>query len=372
MGSLRFLLAFAVAALHAAGTFNFAGNGILDGSRCVQIFYIISGFLIALILNRKYPATAQGTWLFYSNRALRIFVPYFAVLSATLAACLASYALTGDAVLLSPFLTEADRMSTATWLFAVLSNLTLFGTEWAYMLVYRAGSLFFDLNAYSHPPMATMFVVDLPVWSLSIELTFYVLAPFLLRRHWLVIAALACLLQWLRTTAYHHGYYSTATDYRFFPFELALFLLGALIYRVSRPLIASPRASAVIAAIAAALVIWTPRYLNAHQFQFYALLALMLPSLLAFTNEHRWDRWLGEMSYPLYIVHWPVLAFARSMAANSNHLAWPLLSVASSVLASIALHHLVVLPIDRWRQRRLRIGKNKAGLPRPALTGSPA
>jgi peptidoglycan/LPS O-acetylase OafA/YrhL len=60
MGTLRFLLALAVAAAHAAGTFGFAAAGILDGSRCVQMFYVISGFLIALILDRKYENTAKG------------------------------------------------------------------------------------------------------------------------------------------------------------------------------------------------------------------------------------------------------------------------------------------------------------------------
>ena len=49
MGSLRFLLAFAVAGGHALGFFNFL-NIYLSGPEAVQIFYMISGFLIALIL----------------------------------------------------------------------------------------------------------------------------------------------------------------------------------------------------------------------------------------------------------------------------------------------------------------------------------
>jgi peptidoglycan/LPS O-acetylase OafA/YrhL len=315
MGTLRFLLALAVAAAHAAGTFGFAAAGILDGSRCVQMFYVISGFLIALILDRKYENTAKGVWLFYSNRALRIFVPYLVILFATIGLCLIFRAATGDAILLSPFFAEADRITAGTWLFAAISNLFLFGTEWAYMLVYRAGTLLFDLQAYSHPPMATMFVIDLPAWSLSIELTFYLLAPFILRRHWLWIATLACALQWLRTWAYHHGFYSTATDYRFFPFELSLFLLGALAYRARARLTASPRWSIAITAAVAALILYTPRYLFVHQYQLYVLMALALPTLLRFTNEHRWDRWLAELSYPVYVVHWPVLGVAADSQA---------------------------------------------------------
>ena len=62
MGSLRFLLAFAVAAGHALGSFNFP-NVYLAGGEAVQIFYMISGFLIALILRDKYADSASGNWI---------------------------------------------------------------------------------------------------------------------------------------------------------------------------------------------------------------------------------------------------------------------------------------------------------------------
>src|SRR5262245_65499244 len=50
----------------------------MNGRMAVQCFYMISGFLISLVLSHKYdPSTADGRRLFYSNRALRIFVPYW-------------------------------------------------------------------------------------------------------------------------------------------------------------------------------------------------------------------------------------------------------------------------------------------------------
>src|SRR5579872_4576618 len=81
MGTLRFLLAVAVATAHSGC---FSGNFcLMRGDLAVQIFYIISGFLIALILHEKYDRTQ--TWLFYSNRALRIYVPYLFVWAICLA-----------------------------------------------------------------------------------------------------------------------------------------------------------------------------------------------------------------------------------------------------------------------------------------------
>ncbi len=75
MGTFRFLLALAVALSHFGTVW---GYHIMNGRMAVQCFYMISGFLISLVLSHKYdPSTAEGRRLFYSNRALRIFVPYW-------------------------------------------------------------------------------------------------------------------------------------------------------------------------------------------------------------------------------------------------------------------------------------------------------
>jgi peptidoglycan/LPS O-acetylase OafA/YrhL len=58
-------------------------NIFLAGGEAVQMFYMVSGFLIALILRGKYAASANRNWIFYSNRAAKIFVPYLTLLAAT-------------------------------------------------------------------------------------------------------------------------------------------------------------------------------------------------------------------------------------------------------------------------------------------------
>ena len=67
MGVLRFLLATAVATNHSGCVYGYC---LFPGGVAVKIFFIISGFLMGLILNEKYGAGRN--WLFYSNRALRI------------------------------------------------------------------------------------------------------------------------------------------------------------------------------------------------------------------------------------------------------------------------------------------------------------
>jgi peptidoglycan/LPS O-acetylase OafA/YrhL len=122
-------------------------------------------------------------------------------------------------------------MSFGTWLLAVLTNLLILGQEWAFLLIYRSGELFFSLHALDQPQNAAQFTIVVPAWSLSIELAFYAIAPFILRRNVVVIAVVALASNWLRFfRSVWSGYYSAATDCRFFPFELSLFLFGSLSY----------------------------------------------------------------------------------------------------------------------------------------------
>jgi peptidoglycan/LPS O-acetylase OafA/YrhL len=238
-------------------------------------------------------------------------------------------------------------------------------------MIYRAGELLFSLKALDQPPLAAQFTMIAPAWSLSIELAFYAIAPFILRRHFLVIAALALASNWLRFEAYGRGYYSAATDCRFFPFELSLFLFGSLSYFLydflkSRKLF-RPVLSAGLTALLVALVVFHPRWVDIKPYQFFVLVALLLPALFDFTTRHGWDRWMGELSYPLYLVHWPVLLFGVAiselphMSGVSRTQLYPYALLAISLLAAIAINHLIVNPVDAWRQARARKSASQPG-----------
>src|ERR1700752_1939218 len=117
MGILRFMLALAVAAGHAGSFFGANISPGVPGSHAVQTFYIISGFLIALILSGKYADTPQGNWIFYSNRAAKIYVPYLAILAVTVVVWLVVYAASGRAGPLAVFVSEGPAMSLGAWAF---------------------------------------------------------------------------------------------------------------------------------------------------------------------------------------------------------------------------------------------------------------
>jgi peptidoglycan/LPS O-acetylase OafA/YrhL len=378
VGSLRLVLAFAVAGGHALGAFNFP-NIFLAGGEAVQIFYMISGFLIALILRGKYAASANGNWIFYSNRAVKIFVPYLALLAATVLLSALFYLFTGNAVSLNSFVVEGSTMSLGTWLFAVLTNLFILGQEWAFLLIYRSGELFFSLHALDQPQNAAQFTIIGPAWSLSIELAFYAIAPFILRRNVLVIAVVALASSWLRFEAYGRGYYSAATDCRFFPFELSLFLFGSLSYFLYELLkkrnLHRPALSACLMGLLVVLAALHPRWVDIKPYQFFVLVALLLPALFDFSVRHKWDRWLGELSYPLYLVHWPILGFGFAitqlphMGSLGQTQAYPYMLIAVSLIAAYAINQWIVIPIDSWRQARVRKSAtepNKVAIPAAA------
>jgi len=380
MGLVRFFLAFAVAAGHAAAFFHIDHQPIkLPGAYAVQIFYMISGFLIALILDGKYANSLRGNWMFYSNRAVKIFVPYLTVLAVTVAVSLVFYACTGDGLSLGAIIGEAHNMAPLTWLYVVFTNLFLFGLEWSYVLVDRGGQLSLDPHAFSSGAAATQFVVDLPAWTLSIELTFYLLAPLVLRRHFLLIAVLAYACQLFRFNEYHDGWFTEVTEGRFFPFELGLFLYGALVYRARRLLDAGATARGPLVVGFLMFLVLLPEYFIAQNYQLFAAVGLLLPSLLEFTNRHRWDRWLGELSYPLYILHFPLLWLISALLARwlpsalGGQIIWPFLALLAAIGLSAAMHHFIVVPVDRWRQARVGARRHIRLQPsRPAMIGTPA
>src|SRR5688572_272316 len=81
MGFLRFILAASVVAEHSTPIF---GLSLTGGLLAVKLFFIISGFYMALILDTKYVSQVNRYWLFITNRFLRIYPCYFVVLGLSL------------------------------------------------------------------------------------------------------------------------------------------------------------------------------------------------------------------------------------------------------------------------------------------------
>ena len=76
MGTIRLLLAISVVVAHSNPIF---GQRLWEGEIAVELFFIISGFYMALILNEKFN-TFDKTVVFYKNRFLKLFPIYWSFL----------------------------------------------------------------------------------------------------------------------------------------------------------------------------------------------------------------------------------------------------------------------------------------------------
>jgi peptidoglycan/LPS O-acetylase OafA/YrhL len=376
LGTFRFLLALSVALSHFGTVW---GYHIMNGRMAVQCFYMISGFLISLVLSHKYdPSTTEGRRLFYSNRALRIFVPYWSFCVMILGVHVLIYYAFGirfgvDAA----FAQHWPEMTLPTRIYLLFSNIFILTQEWSMWLVYQSGAIIPVWNSDLHNPHLGTFEVIPQAWSVSLELMFYALAPFLVRRHWLVLVAIIVATYVLRSVAAAYGFSGSGFAYRFFPFEIGLFLAGVLSHRVyayvnSRGVMRFSVSLAIGATLIGTVLI--QQYVDSlDNHKFYILVVVALPALFDLSRRFRWDSWLGDLSYPIYLAHLSVLSFGLIITTavigpieNRNLLA--LAMAVATVLICIAYVHWIDAPFERWRQARAtRTNQERipASLPQP-------
>lgn len=312
----------------------FPGGGYVG----VDIFFVISGFLISRII---YEQIGEGTYSileFYSRRVRRIFPAMVAVYLFCLA-FVAVFGVLGDA-------REVRNSVVASLLF--VSNIHFSG---------QAG--YFDSVLQNNPLLHT--------WSLSIEEQFYVLFPILLfalrglseRARIAVLAGLViaslitCILMTEMDPVW--AYYSIFAR----AWELGI---GGLL-AISKPRIASSSLARLMgiagfSAIVMALVAFnktTP----------FPGVAAVLPTvgtaLVILAGQHRDGlvtqmlslqpvRWIGLISYSLYLWHWPLIVFARQLGFSSRTDMWAVLLAAFVV--SVLSWRFIEQPFRRGGNRK--------------------
>ena len=81
------------------------------------------------------------------------------------------------------------------------------------------------------------------------------------------------------------------------------------------------------------------------------LLALCIPLLFHRTRNVSLDRRAGELSYGIYLVHYPLYLL---LLDNFGPLRGAVLTLLGVVPTALLLYLVVEAPIDRWRQGRIR------------------
>lgn len=290
MGAIRLFLAYGVVLGHECEyAVNFQitcdAHWTLNviGGRAVVFFYIVSGFLMSYVLDSKYPRTKAGTYQFYKSRFLRIYPLWWAV------------------VVFSTVTISAAWLHRAP--LGVFSAIFLFGSDWLVPFAH------FPDGDFSFFPTRTEIG-----WTLGAEMTFYLLAPWLLRSDRTALAALIGSMA-VRIVVFFVVGPQPSTDatyivwsYFFLPSTFMFFMLGHLSRRVPYTRAAGPWTAFAIL-IAAVWFIsrnhWFPAgdWFRFNDYVAAVLFALALPGIFEATKNNRLSNWLGDLTYPLYLTH---------------------------------------------------------------------
>ena len=293
MGLFRVILAISVVLSHIVKTETPFYQGF-GGTNSVEIFFLVSGFYIALILDKTY----KSKRMFYLNRILRLYPVYLIVCLLVLL----------TSILRRGFAENLFGYSPLVLLISTFSNLTLIGTDWLMFFDTSNGGIQLTSSVVTGDRMRDLLWIA-PAWSLGIEITFYAMAPILCRwRSRFLIAAIIglCTIRIFFNQS-EFNFAGSPFDARFFPFELPYFLVGILLYRYKRD---------------AKLEITIPvKYLYSALFLFFlifepirssfdlsrtasmAVLVIVAAVVVLFGQSSEFDRKFGELSYPIYISH---------------------------------------------------------------------
>ncbi|MEA3073141.1 MAG: hypothetical protein QOD29_4587 [Alphaproteobacteria bacterium] len=375
MGALRFILAMSVAYGHAG---DFLGFPLIPGDTAVQCFYAVSGFYMALVLNEKYRPESSSYFLFISNRFARLFPAYAAVLCLTfLFAAVSSPEL--------PFVSRWHSLPVLDWwsaIFLIGSQVLMWGQDLYFYLTLKAGALVFWPDFHTAPEPIIPLLVIPQGWTLGLEFSFYLIAPFIVRRSaGAIVIVLAASLA-LRLLLHLAGYAGDPWSYRFFPSELAVFLLGALGYRVyssgrariERSVVGErPRQPAysqssvwrgldphlprifVLAVACVGVALLINRWNGVSRIAsvgFFMLAVAAIPFLFRASKSWTFDRLLGELSYPIYICHVLVIWCLDRVVSLGAGYVRGFTIMAATIALSWVLYWSIDRPIDAWRQRR--------------------
>jgi peptidoglycan/LPS O-acetylase OafA/YrhL len=337
---LRALAIISVVAFHAR--LSFFGGGFVG----VDIFFVISGYLIGALVYRDVRESRFSIGHFYERRVKRI-LP--ALLTVLVVCNLIAF------LLLSPL--ELRRYC-----------------EESFSAVFSVSNIYYWLRSNYFSP-ATAYKPLLMTWSLGIEEQFYLLFPItLFLLHWLakrrlfhtILAFSALSFVWCVVCT---NLYPSAAFY-LLPtraWELGLGVLIAIL-EVDRgaPARLSPTTANILASLGLAVIVLsvlvyteTTRFPGVAAALPTAGTACLILSPSSFVNRrflaNRAMTFIGLISYSWYLWHWPLMSFARIVSGGLLSAPRAVLIAVFSLLLAVLSYYSIEQPFRRSVTPRVRL-----------------
>jgi peptidoglycan/LPS O-acetylase OafA/YrhL len=349
---LRALAVLPVVLFHAFPTL------LKGGFVGVDIFFVISGFLISTIIFRSLQQGAFNLADFYRHRVRRIFPPLLLVL-------IGVYAVAWIALLPEDF----QRLGTH-----VLGGATFIQN----IVLFREAG-YFDAASELKPLMH--------LWSLAVEEQFYLLYPLMIGLAWRFGVGLSRTLAALFLTSFVLNVHTTWQDTTaafFLPHTRLWELLGGALlswWTLQQGTLASTDNNTAsgwqlqlrkmgewrntLSTLGLMLILWSILGIRRsyHFPGWWALVPVSGALLLIAGGPHAWINrmmlasrpmtWIGLISYPLYLWHWPLLSLANILLPNAPSQQQRIIIV----LVSVALAWLTFVLVERPIRRHIPIAR---------------
>ncbi len=323
--------------------YHFGATWLPGGFVGVDIFFVISGFLISGSMYREIETGEFGLVDFYERRARRILPAFFVV---TAVSSLAAY-----------FLLFPNQL--VSYAYSVAAS-ALFGSN-----------IYFYATANYFAPAASEIPL-LHYWSLGVEEQFYLIFPMLVLALYrikqstvfpvicamLVVSLVGCEI------ALRH---SPQAAFYLLPFRAFEFLIGSALARrealvTANSLIATCTVSLGLLLIILSMVLMTERTSFPG---FSALLPCAGTALVIWSSERfltlpsrllgaRPIAAIGDISYSLYLVHWPVAVFVKIIFPDLSAMAFLIGGSLLSVALACPSYRYVEQPTRRTGRLQLR------------------
>ena len=313
--------------------FHFGVLGFTGGFIGVDVFFVISGFLMTKIIMDGLKNNNFSILQFYTNRAVRI-IPALAILCIIL-------------LFLGWFeLIPSDYRALSKHIIASL----LFISN----IIYWKESGYFDVDAHDK--------ILLHTWSLSVEWQFYLLLPiYLIIAYKLLknktIFSLIGLFILSLTLAHFISEYRPSASFFLLPTRAWEMILGSFLYFLPKPNLKKSTTN-LLETIGFTLVLASLYLFNAETpwSSLYTLIPTLGTALIlyiqnqeSFFTNNKITQFLGTSSYSIYLWHWPIVfwLFHKNQQNNLNY-------IVIGILLSILLGFLSAKYIEKGIGNKLK------------------